>query len=352
MMNLLIILISILALLIILYFIYVEHNLHSEDRERLKISEFGFEEKQVSLENGIVLNYGEGPDNGPALMLIHGQGVDWKNYAKVLPELSQDWHVFAIDCHGHGKSSHEAQSYTAEKMGTDFIWFIDHVIKEPVYLSGHSSGGLLAAWISANHIRIQSTVLEDPPLFSTEKDRSQKTFAWQDSFRIAHDFLQQSEIKDYLTFYLPRSYWENKFKGLWKIIISKANKFRAKYPNRIFRIGFIPLAINKIWESASDNRYDKRFADSFYDCSWFENFDQAETLKKIYCPTKLIFTKNSKWKQYDENGILMAAMSDEDAIRAAGLIQDCKLITVDSGHGFHDEHPAEFIKIIKSMQGI
>src|SRR5690606_29553207 len=152
MMNFLIILISILALLIILYFIYVEHNLHSEDRERLKISEFGFEEKQVSLENGIVLNYGEGPDNGPALMLIHGQGVDWKNYAKVLPELSQDWHVFAIDCHGHGKSSHEAQSYTAEKMGTDFIWFIDHVIKEPVYLSGHSSGGLLAAWISANHI--------------------------------------------------------------------------------------------------------------------------------------------------------------------------------------------------------
>ncbi len=159
-------------------------------------------------------------------------------------------------------------------------------------------------------------------------------------------------MKDFLIFYLPRSYWKNKFKGIWKIIIAKANRFRKKHPNRIFRIGYLPLAINKIWESASDNRYDKRFADTFYDCSWFENFDQAETLKKIYCPTTLIFAKNSKWPQYDENSILMAAMSDEDANKAENLIPDCKLITVNSGHGFHDEHPAEFIKIIRSMQGI
>ena len=123
----------------------------------------GYIEKQVTLDDGTILNYAEGPDHGPALLLIHGQSMQWEDYARVLPELAQYYHVYAVDCHGHGESSHDASKYTAVAMGKDFVWFIDNVIGEPAVVSGHSSGGILAAWIALMREVVQGIVLEDPP---------------------------------------------------------------------------------------------------------------------------------------------------------------------------------------------
>ena len=90
------------------------------DRNTLKtLDRAGFVEKQVVMPDGTVLNYGEGPDNGIPLLLIHGQMTSWENYVKVLPRLSQHSHVYAVDCHGHGKSSKNVDKYIAEKMGTE-----------------------------------------------------------------------------------------------------------------------------------------------------------------------------------------------------------------------------------------
>ena len=52
-----------------------------------KASSLGLEEKQFNLKNGNVINYVEGPKNGPAILLLHGQMVDWKDYRTVFPEL-------------------------------------------------------------------------------------------------------------------------------------------------------------------------------------------------------------------------------------------------------------------------
>lgn len=82
----------------------------------------GFSEKQVKLKDGTVLNYGEGPSNGKTpLLLIHGQGMTWEDYAKVLPKLSKHYHVYAVDCHGHGESDWNPEKYTAKAMAEDFI---------------------------------------------------------------------------------------------------------------------------------------------------------------------------------------------------------------------------------------
>nr|WP_315990523.1 alpha/beta hydrolase [Desulforamulus aquiferis] len=98
--------------------------------------------------------------------MIHGQGVTWENYSVVLPELSEYYHILAVDCHGHGKSSKNPEKYSAEEMGKDFVWFLKKVVGEPMVVSGHSSGGLLAAWLAANSPEnILGIVLEDPPFF-------------------------------------------------------------------------------------------------------------------------------------------------------------------------------------------
>ncbi len=60
------------------------------------------------------VNYAEGPDDGPVLFLIHGQTGDWQNYARVLPRLVKDFHVFAVACFGHGDSARAPHTYSVE----------------------------------------------------------------------------------------------------------------------------------------------------------------------------------------------------------------------------------------------
>ena len=50
-------------------------------------------------------------------------------------------HVYAVDCYGHGGSSKNPAKYSALENSQDFIWFIHNIIKAPVFISGHSSGG-------------------------------------------------------------------------------------------------------------------------------------------------------------------------------------------------------------------
>ena len=90
------------------------------------------------------------------------------------------------------------------------------------------------------------------------------------------------------------------------------------------------------------DEYDPRFGNTFYDCSWMRNYDHSETLSRINCPSVLI---HANWS-YDENGILMAAMSGEDAEKAHSLIKNNVLIDIDSGHCVSYEKPKEFIKIM------
>src|SRR5699024_10720990 len=54
--------------------------------------------------DGAKLHYAQGPNNGPALLLIHGQMKDWTTYMRVLPELAKHFQVYAVDCYGHGHS--------------------------------------------------------------------------------------------------------------------------------------------------------------------------------------------------------------------------------------------------------
>ena len=332
---------SILAILILAAGAYIYHNLNYEKAPLRRTLRAGFVEKQVTLDDGTILNYAEGPNNGPALLLIHGQTVAWQDYADVLPALSEHYHIFAIDVHGHGKSSRNPEKYSAEAIGTDLAWFMENVIGEPAVVSGHSSGGLLTAWLAANAPEnVRGIVLEDPPFFSTEAARTQKTFAWVDSFEPIHRFLAQDEQEDFVLFYLENCYWLHFFGDGREGILQYTASYREKHPDQPLKIFFLPPSITRIFLFMDS--YDPRFGDTFYDCSWMKNFDQAETLARIDMPSVLI---HASWS-YDENGILLAAMSGEDAGRVHALLSGSKLIDVVSGHDVHAEKPKEFTQIM------
>lgn len=83
------------------------------------------------------------------------------------------------------------EKYTARANSDDIVWFINNVVKDPVVVSGHSSGGLIAALVAATAPdMVRGLVIEDAPFFSTEPDRAPKTFAGH-GFKDMHDFRQR-----------------------------------------------------------------------------------------------------------------------------------------------------------------
>lgn len=333
---------GLLLLLVIAAAAYVYNNMNYDKGTQKRLSDAGFIEKQALLPDGTVLNYGEGPNNGPPLLLIHGQMTSWEDYVKVLPDLSKRFHIFAVDCHGHGGSSKDPEKYSAAAMGDDFIWFIEQVIGSPAIVSGHSSGGLLTAWLAAHSPEnVRGIVLEDPPFFSTEAGRRETSFAWLDNFEPIHRFLNQDKETDYIRFYLENTYFQNFFGESWNGIKRYAYSYLDKNPGKRLRIFFLPPSMNRAFDLLAGG-YDLRFGDTFYDDRWLTGYDQAETLANIRCPSVLI---HASWS-YSKDGVLLAAMSGEDAQRAHELIPGNKLVDVTSGHGVHYEKPKEFTNIM------
>jgi pimeloyl-ACP methyl ester carboxylesterase len=83
------------------------------------------------------------------LILVHG-GLDHaRNWDWVARELRNDFHVYALDLRGHGNSSwaHGAQYSVAEHL-LDLSALVDIINDFPIYLVGHSLGGIVALFYS------------------------------------------------------------------------------------------------------------------------------------------------------------------------------------------------------------
>src|SRR5258708_27580374 len=102
----------------------ISHFFYS-DRLKLQFWDFGTEEK-------------------PPLILVHG-GLDharsWDWVAKALRE---DFHVYALDLRGHGNSAWAPGAlYSIAEHLLDLSVLADVIGEFPIYLVGHSLGGIL-----------------------------------------------------------------------------------------------------------------------------------------------------------------------------------------------------------------
>lgn len=340
-----IVLLSLLAALLLAVGIYIYRCTHYWQPSYQITIRAGFKEKQAMLSDGSVINYAEGPDNGAALLLIHGQTGCWKSYTSVLPQLSRNCHVFAVDCYGHGGSTHNKSKYYLDQNGNDLIWFVNNVIGEKTVVSGHSSGGLIAAYIAAyGGENVVGAVLEDPPVFSTEPDYFKKSFAYVDTYRTMHDYDQSDHRECWEAYYLRHCYWgrlymANSMPGL----ANYAQWYSNKYPDKAVQFFFLPQSINQSFQYVKD--YDFAFGEHFYDYSWHSGISHKKLMEDICVPCVFIHAK----AQYSQDGILMAASSDEQARRAVKLIGRCKLIELKSNHLIHWYHPDVFINAINDL---
>lgn len=365
--------VAILLLVLIIFFIfYVLRNLNydysGEKFIKNSAMRLGLKEKQFHFNDGSVINYAEGPNNGPEIVLLHGQMVTWKDYRAVLPELIKSFHVFALDYYGHGKSSKNPDLYNIERIGSDIALFIKEKVGSSTIISGHSSGALIVAYIAAKYPEnLKAIILEDGPFFATEKGRAENTFSYK-TFQSIHNYLTEKPRITYFEHYLNndpmRILFNKNGKDNWNKIIAKpATKIFRKDMTKIPIIWYYPpeLGVNTLLQLTANLQdetgdYDLRFANTFYDFSFFNGIKQKELLRQISVPTCILHVnppKDIAPSYYTAEGILISAMDEKDSQLVKELINESILVEgFNSMHNIHAEQPKEYLKKIVEFLSI
>jgi steroid delta-isomerase-like uncharacterized protein len=98
--------------------------------------------------------------DGPPLVLVHGTAGDHGDWRSVRPTLAEAFTVYAIDRRGRGHSG-DADEYTLEREFEDVATVVES-IDRPVFLLGHSFGGLCSLEAALRTDNIATLVLYEP----------------------------------------------------------------------------------------------------------------------------------------------------------------------------------------------
>ncbi|MBY4574722.1 alpha/beta hydrolase [Gordonia paraffinivorans] len=336
---------------------YAARNLTYDTREAARLASSGMRARAVTTPDGAVITYGEGPARGAPLLLIHGQQVSWADYASVLGTLTRDWHVFAVDAFGHGGSEKDPSRYPALPQTEALAWFVENVVGAPVVVAGHSSGGLLAVRLAADFAdRVRAVLIEDAPFFGTEPERARSTYAWLDTFRNIHRYLEagaSAGADSWTRYWLQHSYLRTMFGDrAWQSLVRGPVERRLdRDPRVVPKLWWLPPTLNRaialtacLQDGTGD--YDLRYGEMFYDGSWLAGFDQAETLGRVLVPATLLHTTT-----HDQDGVLLGAMTSDDANRAHTLMPDCLLVdNIPSGHDIHRQQPSLYLDALNALR--
>jgi pimeloyl-ACP methyl ester carboxylesterase len=311
----------------------------------------GFAEKKSNI-GKIILNYIEGPDNGPPLLFILGQTEFWQGYKLIIPNFSKNYHVFVVDVRGHGKSTKTPGEYSYNVIGKDLKGFLKVVVKKPAIVSGLSSGGVLSIWLAANAPEFVATVIsEDPPLFSSMWPRIKNEKYMYYLFETMVDTLGKPE-RDIMGYFLKQGIPKEGKKELlfippWiaKFIVGLFELNKRFRPSKKYDVPLAPFNGRVGFKFLSE--YDVDFSKATIDGRLTEGFDPGSTLKKISCPMLLI---QARWSRHETWGLL-GALDDKDVENISSTVKNFKCVKVNSIHDVHLSKPKIFIKVVNDYLG-
>ena len=100
--------------------------------------------------------------SGPNLLIVHGGAGDRKRWKPVMSFLASRFTVCAMDRRGHGESEVDS-NYSLQKEIDDVVAVVKSR-RGPVFVLGHSIGGVFALEAAHQTGRISKLVLYEPPL--------------------------------------------------------------------------------------------------------------------------------------------------------------------------------------------
>lgn len=306
-----------------------------------------YEKKYIIDENNF-FNYYEIKNDKPVLILLHAQGTNSLSFEKCFKPLSKKYHLYLIDCYGHGKSSKVHEKYNLKSIGDDMLKFINSEINSEFSILGHSSGGLIAAYIAAHSNKCNYLILEDAPLFSSCGNERLNTFNYLDLSTVCNNFIKQKEEKDFITYYFINQYCWNFFPDDSREKIKSklslyAKRYRIKHPDKRLKVPFWPSKFLEVFKGMND--YDPYFGLSFYNDQFNEDIDYESLLSNIKCKT--LFMKANTI--ISKEGVIQGALTDEHLNKVKKLIKNIEIVYFDCGHGIHAEKRKQFLNCLNKL---
>lgn len=273
-----------------------------------------------------------GDPSTPAILLIPAQTESWWGYEDAITLLAETHQVFAVDLRGQGRSTWTPGRYSLDLFGGDLVRFIDLVIDRPVVVSGLSSGGTVAAWLSAFATpgQVIAAVYEDAPLFASEANPAVGPSVRQGMapmFRLWHKWLgAQWSIGDYA--------------GMQAALAREIPAWMmAEFAHMTGDAGTDPRTPQDLRE------YDPEWGEAFASGKATLNCDHANMLSHVRVPVLL----THHYHHVDPStGNLLGAMSDLQAahtrelIEAAGNSFSYRSFP-DMPHSMHGHDPAMYV---------
>ncbi len=148
----------------------------------------GIESRTITV-NGYRVHYlVDGPENGPAVVLVHGLGgraEDWRNLAPYLAKAG--FHVFMPDLVGYGRSPRPANfSYSVRDEAEIVIGFMDALGLKRVDLGGWSMGGWIVQIVATETpARVSRLLLLDAAGLAARPDWDTRLFTPQTTQQLA-----------------------------------------------------------------------------------------------------------------------------------------------------------------------
>jgi len=90
-------------------------------------------------------------ENQRTVILLHGNGEDWRTFGKQIEPLSKHFKVITIDSRGHGASSFGREQLSIEIMAEDVIGVMNKLNISKAVLVGFSDGGNIAIQIAIRY---------------------------------------------------------------------------------------------------------------------------------------------------------------------------------------------------------
>jgi pimeloyl-ACP methyl ester carboxylesterase len=132
-----------------------------------------------------------GEENPQSVVLIHGLGsrgiLDWQ---RVFPELTNNYHVIAIDLPGFGGSDNHQMQYAPEKYARLVNWVVTEYAHETVIVIGHSMGGAVSLRYAHNYpeqvsrlVLIEAAGILQRTVFIKHMAKVPVTYEWLASYQ-------------------------------------------------------------------------------------------------------------------------------------------------------------------------
>ena len=243
----------------------------------------------------------------PVMVLIHGYGSNWHTWGRVTDRLAQDFHLYAVDLRGMGRSGRFGMSPGRQVWADDVAVLTGRLSDRPVTLIGHSLGGWVAAAVAAQHPELVSKAVLVEPYSGAHSGVRREERARRDEHRERQAELIRSAIT-------PAD-----------LIPAVRERYVDASEDSVQRIARMWFELDPILETGLTRPSDDT-----------ETFD--EMFSAIRCPTLIVRGAVEK------GGI----MSNEEVARVAALIPDSRdLYWPRVGHSPHIARNHDFIRAVK-----